>query len=69
MGKEVWIARDENGSLNMYTEEPYRQIRYGKKGYFVPTEESNFILLPHNWFPEIRWEDRPKKFRLTLNEE
>lgn len=60
---ELWIARDKSQELCLYTEEP---VRY--KGTFIPKENEDCILLFSDEFPEVTWENSPKKVELKIIE-
>lgn len=48
----MWIARDENGSLWLFGEKPYR------KSYYWTSGDGNCqSLMNSDWFPEVKWED------------
>ena len=61
----VWIARDENGDLSMYDRKPEKLERF-----FVPNnikgKKISWWDLPESRFPEITWENSPKKYKLKM---
>ena len=59
----MWIARDSNGILCMYFSEP---INRGK--YFSADDKDYFYLKPE-MFPEVTFENSPKKVIFKLVEE
>ncbi len=64
-GLTVWIARDKNGELYLYKSKPWR-CKEDTNGHFDCDE----ILLPmdEDMYPEITWENSPKKFELKAVE-
>lgn len=57
----MWIARDLDGSLYLYKEEP---MPCDGEYYYV--EDTNYIELDKNLFPELNFEDGPKQIKLVL---
>ena len=57
---EGWIARDKNNTLKIRGGKPKRNARIGTfgKGYA--------LILPVNLFPLQRWEDEPRKVKITI---
>jgi hypothetical protein len=53
---KLWIARDKNNALGLYTVEP---MLYDNK-YFDGTYQSQMIDLDENLFPEITFENSPQ---------
>ena len=47
----MWVARDEDGSLNIYIDKP---SKIDVRGYW--RSEFNYPI-PSNLFPEVTWED------------
>ena len=57
----VWIARDKNGELCLYTSEPWRNgLCFDYDGILLPIDE--------DMYPEITWENSPKEFKLKAVE-
>lgn len=65
---ELWVARDKDGELCLYYgKEPERNgdsFWYGN----VPFPE-DYIKLNSDLFPQVTWENSPKKVRIELIEE
>ena len=61
---KAWVARDENGSLYMYTSKPQkRRDLWNAAG-------DCFMKLDDSLFPEVQWSDEePKEIRLSDNME
>ena len=69
---ELWIARDRDDSLNLFKSKPVRDT----KGYFrssIVVNQGNIGIsdrLLSIWecdlFPEVTWENSPKKVELKL---
>jgi hypothetical protein len=64
---KFWVARDRNGQLCLYEDEPERS---NDKGVFC---SFFFYYIPSHIFPDLTWEDEPIKVELrhcvTDNEE
>lgn len=59
---EFWIARNKFGSLHMYSEEPILLL----EAYFLG---SNDCILEKTLFPEVTFENSPRKVKIELIEE
>lgn len=60
---EAWVARDENGSLYMYTAKPKKLIDYWH------AEGVGYMKLDDNLFHEVQWSDgEPKEIRLSVRD-
>lgn len=58
----VYVARDEDQSLFLYTKQPSK----GNKEWFC--DDCVFLNIPSEEFPEIKWEDaRPTKATITIS--
>lgn len=62
---ELWIARDKDGSLDLYEGVPERN-EVG--GYFASLTDY-YLPLDDDLFPEITWENSPNKVEIKLVEE
>lgn len=51
----MWIARDEDGCLYVYTSKPKR----GKR--FFEDEDGFYRPIPPAEYPELTWENSPKE--------
>ena len=62
--REGWISRDKDGDLHFSENEPLRNPKYDfwAKLYKV-------IELPYEFFPNITWDSKPKKVKLTIEPE
>ena len=59
---EMWLARDKDGDLAMYEEEPFKN-----KLTEQWTLGGRWALLRDNWFPEVQWSDEePTKVKLVI---
>lgn len=61
---ELWIARDMEGALYLYKEEP---IRY--RTHFLSKDSNvryDYIALDDSLFPEVTWENSPRKVKIEL---
>ena len=59
---KLWIARDKNDTLALYTEEP--MLYYNE--YYEGPYKSQRIDLDGNLFPEITFENSPQEVELKL---
>lgn len=59
---KLWIARDKNNSLGLYTVEP---TLYDNK-YYDGTYGSQMIDLDENLFPEVTFENSPQQVELYI---
>ena len=60
---EAWVARDENGSLYMYTAKPQ------KKRDYWHAAGVGYMKLDDSLFHEVQWSDEePKEIKLSIME-
>ncbi len=65
---EGWVARDEEGYINLFQGKPTRDMydindmTYG----FWDYSNERHIKLPTDSFPSVTWQSEPKKVRITL---
>lgn len=59
---KLWIARDKNGALALYTVEPI--LYYGVQ--YEGTYKSQMIELDENLFPEVTFENSPQVVEVKL---
>lgn len=59
---KLWIARDKNEYLYLYTEEPKRE----SEKFILGTFSSECIGINGESFPEVTWENSPKQVELKL---
>lgn len=59
----MWIARDKDGSLWLYTNKPTRKDRVFADG------KAFSLLVPQDLFKEVTWENSPKEAYLRLMED
>ena len=63
MEQEMWLARDKDGDLAMYELKPFKDERAGQW-----TVGGQYVFLPDNWFPEVKWsDDEPTKVKLVID--
>lgn len=60
---ELWIARDKSGFLLLFESTPIRK----ENGFF--SLEGYYYVLFGELFPELTYEDSPKKVKLELVEQ
>ena len=65
---EGYIARDEKeklgDSLSLYRDVPPERDAADFGGYWE--NRSDFITLPKEMFPDQKWEDEPRKVKVTI---
>lgn len=64
---ELWIARDVFGNLTLFEEKPVVDSRYN--WIYKDYVRDDFISLDRYSFPEVTWENSPKKVRIELIDE
>lgn len=62
----VWISRDADGGLFMFSQKPKREDRWFV-GFKREPEPLSWWELPENLFPEVTWENSPKQYELEMN--
>ena len=61
---EAWVARDDDGSLYMYTAKPK------KTSNFWHAPKVGYVKLDDSLFSEVKWEDEePKGIELSIKNE
>ena len=61
---EAWIARDEDGTLFLYKDKPFRG---SEQWHENPVLFTGLIELRREWFPEIKWsDDEPTRVSITI---
>ena len=65
---KLWIARDENGRLNLFDVKPEKFIpQNGQETVWtVPRGYLNHIMLSRRMFPEVTFENSPMEVELVL---
>lgn len=59
---EAWVARDEDGSLYMYTDKPK------KRSVFWHAPKVGYVKLDDSLFHEVKWtDDEPTKVKLIID--
>lgn len=63
----MWIARDKNGTMWLYIDEPVRSSLFGR--WEVDTEKSllrsdDCMEIDGDLFPDLEWEDKPIEVEL-----
>ena len=59
---KLWIARDQNGALNLHSVKPYKVYDITTAHWFGDYDSS--FSIPKAWFPELTFEDSPMEVRL-----
>lgn len=71
MAKELWIARDKDGTLFLFIgEKPMRDkvFAFDPEETIFVREEGEVIELDCREFPEVTWENSPIEVELKLKE-
>lgn len=68
----MWVARDKDGTLLMYNDEPIRSSIFSC--WEVDTEKSSigeddYMEIYGDLFPDLRWEDNPIEVELIKRKE
>jgi hypothetical protein len=61
----MWIARDKNGELVMFTEKPIRQ-ECGGIGRWDTFSPDGAVVIGKELFPDVTWDTEPKEIKMTL---
>lgn len=64
----MWIARDIEGSLCLYKEEPYKTLMYDNPKFVFWESNGSLAVLPEDWFPEVTAENSPQEVELKVIE-
>lgn len=56
-----WVARDANGSLNVFDEEPTRDEELE-----MWSDGSDHFGLPYSSFPDLTWSDEPQEVEIII---
>lgn len=73
----IWIARDKNNSLFMYSSKPTKDIknnRFNPSRIYESIEmytfegmfRANMVKIPDNMYPEVTWENSPIELSTNL---
>ena len=66
----MWIARDKDGELNLFSNKPHRctSIGWNNESWDVESmdEFNDTMLLNPNLFPNLNWEDEPIEVELVI---
>ena len=67
---KMWIARNEDGSLNLFDVKPQKEACFQGKDYIwiVPRGYMNQIMLNEKLYPEVTYENSPREVELKLIE-
>lgn len=63
---KMWIARDQDGYLNLFDVKPQKEARFQGKDYIwvVPRGYMNQMMLDKKLFPEVTFENSPMEVDL-----
>ena len=59
---KLWIARDRDNDLRVFTSEPYE--RHGI--FMTEFDNDDFIFIDSDMFPEVTFENSPQEVELKL---
>ena len=62
MAQTLWIARNKNGQLNIFAEEPFIE------GEYFASNDERWFAIDDNIYPEVTWENSPQQVELKLKE-
>lgn len=63
----LYVARDKNGALYLFTGKPYKDNGIWNVNYKDLYGDNPYYQLDSNLFPEIKWEDtEPTEVELTI---
>ena len=59
---KAWVARDKDGGIAMSENKPFK---YERAEQWIC--DGQYVFLPDNWFPEVKWSDEePTKVKLEI---
>ena len=61
--EEMWLSRDKDGGIAMSEDKPFKNGRAEQW-----TCDGQYVFLPDNWFPEVKWsDDESTKVKLVID--
>ena len=61
--QKMWLTRDKDGGIAISKNKPFKDEREE-----LWTVGGQYVYLPDNWFPEVKWEDKePTKVKFIIN--
>lgn len=65
---KLWIARDKNGDMGLYSQKPiWRKVTWCTDPTYFDWVNANFLgYLEKGSFPEVTFENSPQKVELKL---
>lgn len=64
---KVWIARDADGGLFMFSKKPKRMSTFFMRNNSEDEESTGLWPLPEGALQEVTWENSPKEYMVTIN--
>ena len=61
---KLWVARDEDGWIYLYTKKPYRNVKLGI--FECSNKKSHCEPIGKRHFPSVTWENSPQEVELKL---
>lgn len=65
MLNDMYVARDKDGTLWLYSEKPHREENYG----VWYSDRVNIMEINSEEFPQLKWEDEPIEVKLIISHE
>lgn len=64
----MWVARDEDGGLFLYTNKPVKGVHgWGADFNTPPDKPYGFMKIDGTMFPEVKWRDlKPKEVEVSI---
>ena len=68
----MWIARDKDGELTLFSNKPHRCTSIGKDNEYwdivLVNKYTSAMILNSNMFPNLTWEDEPIEVELIIKQ-
>lgn len=69
----MWIARDKDGQLTLFSNKPHRckEVGWNNESWDVVSmdEFTDTMILNSNMFPDLTWEDEPIEVELISKQQ
>lgn len=63
---KVWIARDADGGLFMFSKKPKRMSTFFMRDNREDEDDTGIWPLPETALPEVTWENSPVKYEVDM---
>lgn len=64
---KVWIARDADGGLFMFSKKPKRISTFFMRDNREDEDDTGIWPLPESALPEVTWENSPKEYEMIMD--